>query len=294
MLYAMNLQSGVLVKSLVRLGLFAILSTTSALSWGTDFRVNLITQLEGCGGMLSLTDGHQQISVSIDLLTSARQQEFSKTYPQLKLTATSEKITANISEMSDPDAVDFLADLLFLQKNPSTPLENLSVSLTNFLPQDESQKTALEFAKKLVDYSGTRASGLFLSGNTGTGKTHISIAVAKEFLKRGLRPILISPDTFELTREEIQQYDTFLFDDLNSGYGEGANSFVKVISHVHDFGGKIFVTNNTGFETMFDEIAGPHSSRKAEGPRLLDRIKTMFKFLELKGESYRSKGAWFN
>jgi len=242
---------------------------------------------------LSRTDDLQQIDISTEFLTVPRQLEFKATYPQLKFTEVNEKVTVNIAQMSDGDAVSFLADLLFLKMNPLTPLENQSASLVNYLPQDESQKTALEFAKKLVEYSGRRASGLFMSGTTGIGKTHISIAVAKEFLKKGEHPLFVGPKT-NLSPEQIQGHSIFIFDDLNSGYGDGVQSFIDVVSRVHDLGGKIFVTSNTGFKKLFDQMAGKHSIHSAEGPRLLDRIKTMFKFLELKGKSYRSKDAWFN
>ena len=284
----MNLKSKALIISFCTLVSLSSRGAPAALQ-------NLILQLEGCGGMLSRTDEHQQIKVPTTLLTEPRLIEFKKRYSQLETSSeTTDTLRVSISKLSETDSVQFLADLLFLKLNPETPIENQSSSLDNYSPKNDSQIDLLKWSRKLIDYKGGKGSGLFIHGTPGLGKTHISVAVAKEFLKTGAHPLFISAGTTRITEAELSGHDVFIIDDLNGAYDQKADSFLKVITYVHDHGGKIFVTSNSNFEKLFEGLAGPHSSRKEDGPRYRDRIKNMLKFIEVSGDSNRTDEAWFN
>ena len=256
---------------------------------------DLIKQIEGCGGTLSRKDALQSLILPKSLITTNRADEFIKAYAGLQVESSGTKnVEINVAKLPEDQKISFLADVIFLKRNPGVPIENLCATLETYDPKNDSQRELLTWSKKIVEYRGNRASGLAISGSAGVGKSHVSVAVAKEFLKRGENPLLITGKQISLSEKDLATHQVFIFDDLNSGYGADADVFLRVVSYVHDHGGKILLTTNATLPKLMDEMVGPYSVRKNEGPRFQDRTKNLFKVLDVKGESGRTEEAWFN
>ena len=211
-----------------------------------------------------------------------------------KLFSKSGDRTINRIELDGVTAVDLrhlLVDLGFYEANPDLPLENLCSRLDNFDPKNDSQKEIVEYAVKLLALPNlSRPAGLRLIGSVGTGKTHMSVAVAKEFMARGL-PTNYLTDKSSL-RHNRQLSDTraqvWILDDVNSQYGGYYGVYKDVIMHVHQYGGRVFVTSNLDPA----ELDHGYFSNGAERQRLLDRSKGLFKTVMVTGESQRSSNPW--
>lgn len=253
---------------------------------------NLFAVIQGCGQNLAPDRG--TLTVGSGLVTDFFRDEFIQNYPGLSASESDGQVTFDLKALDATALEDILADVAFLKINPGTPLENLGSSLRNYDPKNDSQKKLLQSARQLVTYKGGRAAGLVLTGEPGTGKTHMAVAIAKEFLRAGETPLFIKPGSQPPSKDSIKRHRVFVIDDLNSGFGPTVDIFLSVVSQLHDSGGKLLMTSNQPFEKTMQDAIGPYSLRKDEGPRLRDRMKNMFLFLNIEGESQRDAGAWFN
>lgn len=173
-------------------------------------------------------------------------------------------------------------------------MENIFCSLENYHPQNPSQQGLLRWANALVDYSDLSSpSGLYLWGEAGIGKTHISIAVAKRFLIRGFEPVYIQAPAYGFPKSslEVRQPNVVIMDDLNSGYGFMADLFLAATLAAHNRGGKVMVTSNKDYYILMDELSKKLGG--GEAVRFVDRIRNIFKVLHIEGESHRQLTAWY-
>jgi DNA replication protein DnaC len=218
-------------------------------------------------------------------------QKMFETYPDLAKAPAGSDLEKARSLLSPEDAADLQNDLVFLEANPNLPIENIFSTLRNYKPQNASQQEALRWAQKLVSAKPGQGAGLFLQGAPGLGKTHLSVAVAKEFFRQGLRVAYIATDSrgFVMDPPKYENFDVFVLDDFNNGYGNSRDVYRSAIYRVHKHGGKIFVTSNSTMEKYTTEAV-----EEAERPRFMDRIKTLFKILRLDGDSYRKENGWFD
>lgn len=199
-----------------------------------------------------------------------------------------------VTELDAKNREQLLNDLSFYRQNPTLPLENAFASLDNYLPQNDTQKEALKWARRLVESNLRQGSGLFLSGQAGLGKTHLSVAVAKELFRRGKNVLYLNSNNgAEVSRyiveSRLDPYDVIILDDFNSGFHCMRDAFRNSLFKVHAKGGKLFVTSNSPFNKIFDEAIDNENRA-----RFADRAKTVFKVLELQGESYRQATGWFS
>lgn len=199
-----------------------------------------------------------------------------------------------VTELDAKNREQLLNDLSFYRRNPTLPLENAFASLDNYLPQNDTQKEALKWARRLVESNLRQGSGLFLSGQAGLGKTHLSVAVAKELFRRGKNVLYLnSNNSAEVGRyiveSRLDPYDVIILDDFNSGFHCMRDAFRNSLFKVHAKGGKLFVTSNSPFSKIFNEAIDNENRA-----RFADRAKTVFKVLELQGESYRQATGWFS
>ena len=184
-------------------------------------------------------------------------------------------------------------DLEFYSQNPHLPLENLCAHLDNYQPKNSSQEELLYFAQRLIDFDDDSVgAGLYMYGEAGIGKSHIAIAVSKQFMQRGLDPNFQVADRYTLGTElNLQPGQVWVVDDMNSGFHLSSRMFKQVVLNAHDRGGRVFVTSNKNYEELMSEMFVGDS--KANRVRYDDRTKGMFKILHVTGESYRQANAWY-
>lgn len=231
-----------------------------------------------------------QVAIS---LTNEQAARLLKHFPQIEILHNSPATGLEIStqKLSVEERETLQNDLDFLSKNTEIPLENIFSTLANYQPANASQEAALQWARRLLMAQPMQGAGLFLEGSVGLGKTHLSVALAKEFFRRGLRVLYINShqkDIYSL-RPNVDLYDVFILDDFNNGFHCLKDVFTAAVYKVHTKGGKLFVTTNSTYDKIVSDAVG-----REDLARYQDRTKSMFKVLRLQGESFRQDTGWFN
>lgn len=204
--------------------------------------------------------------------------------------------TAAVFDVSrlTPDEVKMLRlDLEFFDLNPTLPLENLCSQLSTYVPRNASQQEMLTYAQRLVNLDDdSMGAGLYMYGEAGIGKSHISIGISKQFMKRGLQPNFMVADSYTFdTRVDLTHGQVWILDDMNSGYGIASRLFKQVVLNIHDRGGRLFVTSNKPYDQLMRELFVGDS--EANRMRYEDRTKGMFKILQVDGDSHRQQHVWW-
>ena len=243
-------------------------------------------------GLFRLSEPASEGAIEIakpELLTPAVISILKKHYD---LEAESSKV--NISAISDEQLELFLLDLIFFAQNPKLPLENICSHIANYEPRNDSQRELLRYALALVDMFAkdqSKAMGLYMHGQAGVGKSHMAVALTKEFMRRGLHANFIRADDYRYgVNLGLGAGQVWIIDDLNSGYGNPRDMFKPIILNAHDRGGVVFVTSNLEYGELIYQIFG--SPNEANRIRYEDRTKSMFKILEVIGDSNRQADAW--
>ncbi len=198
--------------------------------------------------------------------------------------------------LADEKLEKLILDLFFLINNPNLPLENLSNYLDTYDPKNDSQRELLRFANKLLGVARDDPAlkgGLFIQGRAGVGKSHIAVAVTKEAIKLGLIAHFVSSDRPGSSESKLGPGQVWVIDDFNNGYGNGAHLFKSVILNAHERGGVVFVTSNSTYEKLLDEMFPAYSGPHPERQRYEDRTRGMFKVLKIEGDSHREEHAWW-
>jgi len=233
--------------------------------------------------------------LNIAPITSAVITTLDKHYPDAMIQCNEEEKILTISNTKlSKDILDTIRlDLLFYDRNPTLPLENLCSNLSNYKPQNESQEEMLLFAQKLISFNDDSVgAGLYIYGEAGIGKSHISVGISKQFMKRGLQSNFQFADRFTLsTSTNLQPGQVWIIDDMNSGYHLSSRLFKQVVLNAHERGGRVFVTSNKDYDELMTEMFV--GDTKANRVRYEDRTKGMFKILHVVGDSRRQANAWY-
>lgn len=198
------------------------------------------------------------------------------------------------SGLSVSDIEKLRLDLQFFDQNPAVPLENICAHVDAYVPRNESQAELVKFANLLVELNDeSSGAGIYMWGDAGIGKSHMSVALSKIFMKRGLSPVFMPADSYGFnTHLDLQAGQVWIIDDMNSGYGIAARLFKQVVLNVHERGGRMFVTSNKPYEELMREaFVGDGEANRL---RYDDRTKGMFKIIHVEGDSYRQANAWYN
>ena len=216
-------------------------------------------------------------------------------YPSLQIdsAAGASSATFGVDELSDAEKRRLELDLEFFERNPSLPLENISSHLDTYEPRTDSQKEMMSYAERLASLTDdSKGAGLYMWGEAGIGKSHISVGLAKRFMEQGLDPIFMVADTYSFdTRLRLESGQVWIIDDMNSGYGIASRLFKQVVLNIHDKGGRMFVTSNKPYDELMREMFVGEGD--ADRMRYEDRTKGMFKILHVLGDSYRQETAWY-
>lgn len=234
---------------------------------------------------------YARIGVDGKLFSEPVIREIEKNYPDVITQRNGDTVVINTTRLTDKDLSDLIVDIQFYMANPTIAVENICCHIDNFTPKNPSQEEMLKSSLQLLNYKGTNAAGLYLQGEAGTGKTHLSIAMAKEFAKRGQKVLFIPPDGSYGVGKNLPGFDVVILDDYNSGYGKG-DTFRAVVDHACQTGGRLFITSNSPYKkAVVEESFVAEEEVKA---RYLDRTKGLFKFHTIQGESQRAATSWFN
>ncbi len=229
-------------------------------------------------------------------ITSALIARLRSHYPDVQIEADERSNTILIDNSTEKvDNINrMLLDLRFFDVNPTVPLENICSHFEDYVPANESQQELVRYAQMLIDLKDdSKGAGIFMWGDAGIGKSHMSVALSKVFMERGMQPHFMSADTYSFdTRLQLEPGQVWIIDDMNSGYGIASRLFKKVVLHTHDKGGRMFVTSNKPYDQLMHESFVGDGD--AERMRYDDRTKGMFKILHVTGESYRQDHAWYS
>lgn len=240
-------------------------------------------------------NSHYTCKLEVAPLTGAVMTTLMKHYPDADFHCHESEKTIIIQNKDLPtDILETIRlDLLFYDRNPTLPLENLCSNLHNYIPKNDSQQEMLYYAEKLITFQDDSVgAGLYIYGEAGIGKSHVSVGVSKQFMKRGLQSNFQFADRFTLsTSTNLQPGQVWIIDDMNSGYHLSSRLFKQVVLNAHERGGRVFVTSNKDYDELMTEMFVGDS--KANRVRYEDRTKGMFKILHVVGNSHRQANAWY-
>jgi DNA replication protein DnaC len=235
----------------------------------------------------------QKIELQRKHVTEAMLATLQKFYRELRIEQ-GEKVTLDVQGLAPPLVERLRLDLTFFSQNPHLPLENLCSGLDNYTPKTSSQQELLNYAVRLVGFEDfSHPAGLFIYGEPGVGKSHIAVAVSKEFMRGGFRPNFVQ---FSVNSNygspQLNPHQVWVLDDLNSPYGMPRDLFMKVALNAHNTGGRLFVTSNMDYHELMEGMTKVIGD--AEAKRYFDRTRGMFKALHVVGESNRQTTAWYS
>ena len=167
----------------------------------------------------------------------------------------------------------------------------LDKKFTNFMLSDDN-RAAFLVCKSYADRI-PRDNGLFLSGPTGTGKTHLAVAVLQESLLKGHSGLFVTmPDFLDEIKSsfapgaeksdimnEAKKTSLLVLDDVGT---EKLTDFVAeqmftLINHRYVNKLPTIITSNLDISALADRI----------GPRVSSRLREMCSGITLNGADYR-------
>ena len=188
-------------------------------------------------------------------------------------------------------------------KTAAIPERFLDRSLDNYQPENDLQRYALEKACNYADLfaGGLPAHSLVLSGNPGTGKTHLAIGIAKRIMSRQHCSVHFTTvgkmvrrvreaKSYSAEENESEVLAVYTFPDLlildevglQSGTDAEARTLFDVINERYEQRKPSLLLTNEDLEGV----------KKAIGPRLFDRLREDgSEVITFEWESYRARKA---
>lgn len=160
------------------------------------------------------------------------------------------------------------------------------------------KQTAITYLKNYTDIKDTRKNSIMLCGQVGSGKTHLSIALALNFIQKGIRVVympyrdviteikqnMLDEEFYKKQISKFQTVEVLLIDDLFKGKvtESDINIMFEIINHRYLNYLPIIVSTEFTMERMlnFDE---------AVGSRIYEMCKDYTVQIEGKENNYRLK-----
>lgn len=183
------------------------------------------------------------------------------------------------------------------------PYDLQDASLDSYIPENETQKQALEDVKKYIEGNSDKKT-LFLQGDTGLGKSHLSLSAYKEISQNEPAIYIDVPELMNMirstynggrtTQDEImtalQEVELLVLDDIGAEYVKpDANGFESwaadilfQISNARQGKRNIYTTN----------FPSKYLSKKygMMSKRIISRLMNNAKIIKFEGKDYRLKG----
>lgn len=175
----------------------------------------------------------------------------------------------------------------------STGFENFS---TLVYPEEcrEQMTDIFEFCKAYADSFNFRSGSILMTGNTGLGKTHLSLAIVKSAIEKGFSPAYgsaqnflakIESEHFSRTDDRSDTLDTLLecqllvLDDLGTEFSSPfINSTIYCIINTRLLASRpTIISTNLGLEEL----------KKRYGDRIISRIMGSYDILKFEGRDIR-------
>ncbi len=192
---------------------------------------------------------------------------------------------------------ELLKKLSFDELNQSTPLqisgfENFTERyFQNFEPKDaKMMKRNFEFCKHYAEIFSNFSENLLFYGATGLGKTHLSLAIAKEVLEKGYTVIYGSVQHYAISIEKerfaeedtispLYDCDLLILDDLGVEFSTAYTQSV-----IYDIINTRIMTDKP---TIISTNLDPQELHKRYGERLMSRFFGSYKTLMFSGKDVR-------
>lgn len=163
-------------------------------------------------------------------------------------------------------------------------------------PEDNDCYTTMSnnfnYCRRYVSTFSSESRNLFISGKTGLGKTHLSLAIAEKLLTQGWNVLYDSAINY-LTKIESEYYgktegdtlsvlmgaDLLILDDLGSEYDK--SFYTSTIYNI------INTRLNKGIPTIISTNLNPAEIEARYEPRIVSRLLTMYDYLKFTGKDVR-------
>ncbi len=159
----------------------------------------------------------------------------------------------------------------------------------------ERMKSVFEYCKNYAENFSPDSCGIFMLGQTGLGKTHLSLAIAEKVISKGYSVAYDSIINFlmQVERDHFRRSDTdtlpmllevdlLILDDLGSEY-ENNSFYASTIYNI------INTRLNNGLPTIISTNLSPAQLQKRYDDRIISRLFSMFDYLRFFGEDIRQK-----
>lgn len=188
------------------------------------------------------------------------------------------KMQPNAQPLMTPCKCMELEKVKRLWKNSGINAEVLDKTFSNFeewsSKSKEMKNLAIKYYRSFVAIRGRRRNSILLCGNPGSGKTHIALALANNFLKKDIKVVymsyrdvitnikqnMIDMEYYKKTLSKYQTCDILLLDDLYKGKVNGTdiNIIFELINYRYLNNLPMIVSTEYTLEKLlsFDEAIG--------------------------------------
>lgn len=162
-------------------------------------------------------------------------------------------------------------------------------SLENFEQMTVKEQEALFYSMRFVEHKAwKKGANMIFFGNYGSGKTHLSVGIAKKALEKGETVVFLTStslfrdiETVRKTFESVRDVDLLIIDDISveTDYMHIMNPMYETLNYRYESEKGMVITTNADMPGII----------KIFGERLFDRIQERAVFYEMLGDSYRKK-----
>ena len=195
------------------------------------------------------------VSTHKQKLTRAIRLELVSHYPHLMITGSfnSDDVVFHPNNLLPEKLNDLIIDLQFLFSHPDMAVENICCRFNNFearTPLQQQMFAQVKSAAQAPDLKAAQA--VFMQAESGSGKTHLAIALAKSLIERGLSVSFVTPQNQEnFAASVLSEKQVWIFDDLESGeLWPMSWIFCQAVMSAQENGGVLFATSNQDYESI--------------------------------------------